>query len=47
MECISFWTEFIKLLYSNKMTDMVLIELLQNGLGEHYNNSGRQLQPVL
>ena len=33
MECISFWTEFIKLLYSNKMTNMVLIQLLQNGLG--------------
>ena len=47
MECNSFWTEFIKLLYSNKMTNMVLIQLLQNGLGEHYNNLGGQLQPVL
>ena len=29
------------------MTNMVLIQLLQNGLGERYNNSGRQLQPIL
>ena len=29
------------------MTNMVLIQLLQNGLGEHDYNSGRQLQRVL
>ena len=45
-----FSTEFIKLLEWKKLTNCLLImvkQLLQNGLGEHFYNSGRQLQPVL
>ena len=41
-----FSTEFIKLLQWKKLTNMMVIQVLQNGLGEHYYNSGTQLQLV-
>ena len=41
-----FSTELIKLLQWKKSTNMMVIQLLQNGLGVHYYNSGRQLQYV-
>ena len=44
---IIFSTGFTKFLQWKKLTNMMVIQSLQNRLGEYYYNPGRQLQPVL